>query len=150
MCFAQRMVRSGLRAPASANVPDIEPRRDLARRGLERGPLPQVVSVRVLRSAVGLYHLIDDRREFTAAYCQKLDRIGVAAISKRFQEISEAHGGRDLVLLCWEDIRKPGEWCHRQVFAEWWLRETGEAIVELETGAEPSVSSPGTLQLPFC
>ncbi len=31
--------------------------------------------------------------------------------------------GKPVVLCCYEDVRKPGEWCHRLVFAEWWLRE---------------------------
>jgi len=70
-------------------------------------------------------------------YFQKMDRIGAKAISKRFQEISETNGGKDLVLLCYENLTKPDEWCHRQVFAEWWLRETGEIIEELETGKGP-------------
>ena len=83
-----------------------------------------------------LFHS-DDREEFTAAYFEKLDRIGVKAAMERLEEISQTHGGRDLAVLCYEDLRKPGEWCHRKVFAEWWLRESGEVIEELETGREP-------------
>ena len=51
---------------------------------------------------------IDDRGEFTVAYFQKLDRIGVAAIRKRLQEISAQHGGKDLVLLCYENLKGGG------------------------------------------
>jgi hypothetical protein len=91
-----------------------------------------------LLAPFGRLFRIDDREEFTKAYFEKMDRIGVAAISKRFQEISDQHGGKDLVLLCYENLTKPGEWCHRQVFAQWWLRETGEIIKELETGKKPS------------
>ena len=91
-----------------------------------------------LLAPFGRLFRIDDREEFTKAYFEKMDRIGVAAISKRFQEISDQHGGKDLVLLCYENLTKPGEWCHRQVFAQWWLRETGEGIEELETGRKPS------------
>lgn len=93
---------------------------------------------------------IDDRREFTAAYFQKLGRIGVAAISKRFQEISAQHGGRDLVLLCYENLSKSWEWCHRQVLAQLWLRETGEEIVELETGIAPEPPEPAPRQIGLC
>jgi len=39
-----------------------------------------------------------------------------------------------LVLLCWEDIRKPGEWCHRTMFAEWWAEHSGQGVLELESG----------------
>lgn len=83
---------------------------------------------------------IDDRGEFTVACFQKLDRIGVAAIRKRLQEISDQHGGEDLVLLCCENLTKPGEWCHRQVFSLYWTLRTGERVVELETGLGPDVA----------
>jgi hypothetical protein len=36
------------------------------------------------------------------------------------------------VCLCFEDLTKPGLWCHRQIFARWWTEETGEAVPELE------------------
>lgn len=39
--------------------------------------------------------------------------------------------GKDVVLCCYEDVRKPNEWCHRLVFAEWWYEKTGEKIEEL-------------------
>jgi len=98
----------------------------------------------------GRLFTINDRLQFTQAYFGKLDSLGVGVIPAEFERISNEHGDKDLVLLCYENLTKPGEWCHRQVFAEWWLQETGEVIEELETGGEPSVSSPGTLQLPFC
>lgn len=40
--------------------------------------------------------------------------------------------GKPVVLCCYEDVRKPGEWCHRLVFAEWWFKRTGEKIIELQ------------------
>ena len=39
--------------------------------------------------------------------------------------------GKDIVFCCYEDVRKPGEWCHRLVFAEWWYEKTGVRIEEL-------------------
>jgi hypothetical protein len=35
-------------------------------------------------------------------------------------------------LLCFEDLTKPGLWCHRRPFANWWLENTGEVVPELE------------------
>ena len=35
------------------------------------------------------------------------------------------------MLLCYEDVRIPEDWCHRTVFAEWWAENTGEEIREL-------------------
>lgn len=45
------------------------------------------------------------------------------AILEALREVSDRHGGCDLVLLCFEDLRRPG-WCHRQVVGEW-LEEQG-------------------------
>jgi len=45
------------------------------------------------------------------AYFEKLDRTGVGAIRADLARISEAHGGRDLFLLCYEDT---GEYFLRQ------------------------------------
>ena len=48
-------------------------------------------------------------------------------------ELYEDEGmGKDVVLLCYEDIRKgPNDWCHRRTFADWWQQRTGEVIPEL-------------------
>ena len=50
--------------------------------------------------------------------------------------------GKELVLLCYEDVRVPGDWCHRTVFAEWWAEQTGELIEELYDPSEPKVKKP--------
>ena len=40
--------------------------------------------------------------------------------------------GKDVVLLCYEDVRKgESDWCHRTIFADWWREKTGEVIPEL-------------------
>jgi hypothetical protein len=77
-----------------------------------------------------------DRERFTRAYCARLDAAGVETVLAALQAISAEHDGRDLVLLCYEDLDKvypdgSQEWCHRQVFAEWWRARTGGIILEL-------------------
>src|SRR5260221_8170860 len=72
-----------------------------------------------------------DRAEFTARYHAQLDRAGVDRVLRDLQRISDAHDGQDLVLLCYEDVRKPGEWCHRQVLAEWLADRAGLVVAEL-------------------
>ncbi len=70
-----------------------------------------------------------DRKRFTERYFHNIDRIGVSAIKSiltRYESL-----GKPVVLCCYEDVRKPGEWCHRLVFAEWWEKNTGEHIEEL-------------------
>src|SRR5262249_37011795 len=77
-----------------------------------------------------LFNLPDE--EFDAAYRRHLDQVGVDAIRRWLEAVSEANGGRDLVLLCFEDLRRPGEGCHRRKFAEFWQEKTGEVVEELE------------------
>ena len=70
-----------------------------------------------------------DRRRFTPAYFRYMDRTGV----QRIQQLLEHYAayGKPVVLCCYEDVRNPDDWCHRLVFAEWWLQRTGELIEEL-------------------
>jgi hypothetical protein len=70
--------------------------------------------------------------DFTAAYLAQLDRYGPEAIARRLAEISReafTEPQDRLVLLCWEQ-----SWddCHRQLFADWLLARTGEAVTEIE------------------
>lgn len=66
---------------------------------------------------------------FKQAYFQQMDRIGVDRIAAQLNCLESY--GKDVVLLCYEDIRRPEVWCHRRAFAEWWERETGVNIPEL-------------------
>lgn len=86
---------------------------------------------------------INDRAEFTPKFFRKLDRIGVDEIRRQLENVSKRHGGKNLVLLCFEDVTKPGEWCHRLVFAEWWEARTGQKIDELpDPGSKPITKKP--------
>ena len=66
--------------------------------------------------------------EFDRAYRARLDQIGVDRIERRFRNVAAAHGGRPLILLCFERDRAD---CHRGTFAMWWRERTGEVIREL-------------------
>ena len=70
-----------------------------------------------------------DRALFTPPYMEHLDKLGLEHISKELERFTAL--GKDVVLCCYEDVRKPDEWCHRLVFAEWWLKNTGQTIPEL-------------------
>lgn len=70
---------------------------------------------------------------FKEAYYKKLYNIGSEKIKDmviRFDKAAQQEG-KELVLLCYEDIRIPSDWCHRSVFADWWAENTGEIIEEL-------------------
>ena len=81
---------------------------------------------------------------FKPAYYQKLEAIGTDKISgmvTRLYEEAKAEG-KELGLLCYEDIRDPAQWCHRTVFAEWWAEHTGEIIEELPDPTQPKIKKP--------
>ena len=65
-----------------------------------------------------------DKEEPRAALYARLDRVGIGEARRILHDISSGHGDRDIVLLCFEDVRKSGEWCHRQLIADW-LNEHG-------------------------
>lgn len=85
---------------------------------------------------------------YCEAYFKKLEDIGADKIIGIVQRLdARAHEeGKSLVLLCYEDLRKPENWCHRTLFAEWWLRKTGETIEELEETEPPKAKPPVAAQ----
>lgn len=117
-------------------------RPDLVKVGITVGTprhLPAGVEVdaylRLLAPTGTLFHM-NEPAEFIPAYRAHLDAKGVTRIQLALNAISKQHGNRNLVLLCFEDCRivdgRLREWCHRLVFAEWWLSWTGEEVPELE------------------
>ena len=83
---------------------------------------------------------------YCKAYFQKLEDIGTDKIIGIVQRLDRKaqEEGKDLVLLCFEDLRKPENWCHRTLFAEWWQRKTGEIITELEEADLPKAPKKAT------
>ena len=77
----------------------------------------------------GLLNKFEQYEDFERAYFARLDQKGVQRILSQLQRFERL--GKDVVLLCYEDIRKPDDWCHRRTFADWWLKNTGEALPEL-------------------
>ncbi|MER6611013.1 DUF488 family protein [Streptomyces sp. NPDC000927] len=69
--------------------------------------------------------------EFTTAYRADLDQCGVQRIAERLKQIAEIERDHRLVLLCFEDLSDPAQWCHRRVFAAWWKEMTGDTVREL-------------------
>lgn len=71
--------------------------------------------------------------EFSARYLNQLTKVGAAAINRQFNLLAEVNEANRLVLCCFEklDDPDPSKWCHRTLFASWWLGETGEQIPEL-------------------
>jgi hypothetical protein len=80
---------------------------------------------------------IEDGDEFRTGYRHRLHRQTVAKIRAEFERISAEHDGQDLILLCFEDVRREGESCHRTLFGEWWQEQTGEQVEEWPDPSEP-------------
>lgn len=69
---------------------------------------------------------------FELLYIARLERFGPEKIRKLLAAIADAYDAPGVVLCCFEDLRKPGQWCHRRMFAGWWFEQTGEHVRELE------------------
>lgn len=106
-------------------------------RSMPRFPLEYCIAGNVIEIAPPGYLFNEyDRGRFTPRYFKHLDSVGVAKILESLLHYQKM--GKDVVLCCYEDVRKENEWCHRLVFAEWWLANTGEPIGELvDTSKSP-------------
>jgi len=70
-----------------------------------------------------------EREAYEPAYRAILDGLGVDHIRELLEAASGGAGA--VAVLCFENLAKPGAWCHRRIFAEWWEEQTGEAVPEL-------------------
>lgn len=79
----------------------------------------------------------EDQPRFQLHYTRKLAALGVDRIRELLAGVAAAEGldpdapDTTLVLLCFENLARPGMWCHRSMFAQWWTQETTELVAEL-------------------
>ena len=87
--------------------------------------------------------------EFSRLYKKKLDGIGRDRIRNVLNGIMRSGNGKDVVLVCYEDVRKEGEFCHRIDFAEWVAENLSFDIIELKDSSEVrgNKKAPGQKQL---
>lgn len=85
------------------------------------------------------YMLNMEIERFKPAYYEKLEGIGTERIISMVTKLDEKARKEDkeLVLLCYEDVRIPEDWCHRTFFSEWWAEKMGEIIEELPDPTPP-------------
>lgn len=84
---------------------------------------------------------INDKALYERKYRERLDRIGI----DRIQHQIDAFGfEKPVVLLCYEDVRDPSQWCHRTMFAKWLLEQTGEIADELPDPSTPRLKGTTT------
>ena len=88
---------------------------------------------------------IEDYSEFRQRYFERLGAIGVDKIREKLRQFEKL--GKPVVLLCFEDIRKGDwNWCHRNMFASWWMERTGEVIPELKDESNFKAEPPPNLK----
>ena len=73
--------------------------------------------------------------EFSEAYMWNLDEKKEKAVSA-INDMIDAAGDKDIVLLCFEDIRIEGQFCHRTALGKWITKELG---IEVEELPDPTV-----------
>jgi len=74
--------------------------------------------------------MLDDKwtdEEYIKMYREDvLSRVDIDTLREDIKRLSE-NGTKDVALLCYE---KPGDFCHRHIFAEWMKEQTGYEIKE--------------------
>jgi hypothetical protein len=79
---------------------------------------------------------MEDQVAFSRVYRERLNTMGLSKIITLLESVDR--GERPgLILLCFEDIRLPGVWCHRTIFGAWWQEQTGEKVEELPDPSTP-------------
>jgi uncharacterized protein YeaO (DUF488 family) len=66
--------------------------------------------------------------EYTPIYRSYLDSLGAEEVTGQLEKKSADNEGKPLVLLCW---CLTGDFCHRRVWADWYLEKTGQEVPEL-------------------
>ena len=104
-------------------------------RSLPKFPLGYKLAGNIIQIAPpGYLFSENDRSRFTPQYFRHMDKTGITLINSILEDYKLA--GKPVVLCCYEDVRKEGEWCHRLVFAEWYYQKTGIIIPELKDPSE--------------
>lgn len=75
------------------------------------------------------YMLHMEKEPYVKEYIKKIEDIGTEKIIdmvRRMNKLAQSNG-EELVLLCFEDVRIPEDWCHRRLFADWWKKKQEKA-----------------------
>jgi hypothetical protein len=80
------------------------------------------------------------RDAYEFQYRRLLNGQGIDRIYAELSGLAARIGADRLVLLCFDRLNKPENWCHRTMFAAWYLENTGEEVTEL--GALPPTTPP--------
>lgn len=82
----------------------------------------------LLRKGIG-------KEEYAAKYLKMLNGLGAATILSDLMSIPRVQG-RPVVLLCYESLKKPDEWCHRTMLSDWMNGLLGrDVLMEVSTSS---------------
>ncbi len=100
--------------------------------GAPRFPLGYELAGNIgLLAPYGLREFEDDKTRFEVAYRARLDGFGVVKIQRLLEAFAKATESPGVVLLCYEQLADPEQWCHRTMFGNWWREQTGDEVAEL-------------------
>lgn len=69
--------------------------------------------------------------EFQARYFEHLDTFEPGEIKAALDDLEKEAAPAEVVLCCFEALKKPGQFCHRCMFAKWYQKRHGIALAEL-------------------
>ena len=75
--------------------------------------------------------------EFEAKYTAMLDGMGKDTVAEIINWLDSSSDKKDIVLLCFEDIRIEDQYCHRTVLGEWLRKNLGIEVEELRDPTKP-------------
>ena len=106
--------------------------------GISRGEPRWKLGFRYRRYPVlapdGLTWTQEDLGKFAASYVRQLEALGAGRILSDLERIAD---GKAAVMLCWEKLADPDEYCHRRTLAGFLEREAGIQVPELRPGDVP-------------
>lgn len=86
------------------------------------------------------------REVYTKRYLAKIERLDVEGVLKLIQVTADFDEDATVILLCFEDLRIDGKWCHRRILGDW-LTERGVACRELEETASRTYEKSKQMEL---
>lgn len=66
--------------------------------------------------------------EYRRRYFEQLSKLDARKVVADLEKLAE---GAEPVLLCYEKLKTPGEYCHRRMVAEWLKAELGMDVAEI-------------------
>lgn len=68
-----------------------------------------------------------DYTEYMVRYFEQLAKLNPKQVMADLNELAQGH---EPILLCWERLETPEDWCHRRMVAEWFKTELNIDVPE--------------------